>query len=167
PRAARQRVGLAPTQPDEHTVAVARPLEHQPAPRTAAAVVRASRSFESDRVLGRAGHESADPPRLLGRAAARPAQQGEWEGDDLGRAQGDARALGGVVMPSVARAAAGTRVCGASAATSRGGRGCGFSLFRSTQTSTIHPAAPSCGGSSRSTSKLRVIDLVPTRPTYV
>ena len=43
----------------------------------------------------------------------------------------------------------------------------GFYVTTTTQTSTIQPAAASVGAPSRSTSKLRVIEVVPTRPTYV
>ena len=63
-----------------------------------------------------------------------------------------------------ARAAAGSRVWGASACTTAAGSGAGRSVFRSTQTSTCHPDAPSRNGSPQATSKLIVMERAPTRP---
>src|SRR3989475_3048785 len=168
PRAGRRRSAAASPQPHDDTVPVSRPLQQQSfLPRTAAAAPRARRSVESDGVLAREGNEGVYATPLLGRAAAGRARHREREGEESRQSQREARAPGGVVIPRIARAAAVVSVCGARASTSPGGRGCGFRPLRSTQTSTIQPAAPSRGRSSRSTSKVRVIDLVPTRPTYV
>src|SRR4029077_583500 len=144
------------------------PLQQQPPPpQGAAAPLRARRNLESDGVLVGAGHDGAHVTRGLGLPAPRRARQGEPDAYEAKRRQVEDRAPGGGVTPRIARAAAVVSVWGASASTSPDGSGFGLSALRSTHTSTIHPVATSRGGSSRSTSKFRVMDLVPTRPTYV
>ena len=83
-------------------------------------------------------------------------------------AEGILTAKGGVSSHAalVARQMGKVCVCGASASIRPAGSGLGRRWVRSTHTKTIHPAAPSLAASFRKTSKLRVMDLVPIRPTY-
>src|SRR5439155_6721569 len=155
---------VARAQPDEHAVAALSPSDQHssaaPAPTTpAAAAARARGRVEGDCVAGRPGHLRAQPCGPLRRVAAGGTSHGE-------RAQRESAAAQGEDTPRSARAASDGRVWGASASTRSAGRGRGVRCLRSTHTSTIHPAAARLDRAARSTSKFRVIDFVPTRPTY-
>src|SRR2546423_788570 len=152
------------------TVAAGRALQQQAATDLRAgtgATKRAHRGVDPQGVLALPGEDRVHAWLMAGFPAPGGAEHAERERRDAPQParQGGAPLSGGDGTPSSARAALVVSVWGASACTRPGGSGSGRSRLRSTHTSTIQPVAPSAGAPSRNTSKLRVMDLVPTRPT--